>query len=123
MRKRIYISGPITKGNRSVSFFQAAEAQRRLMENGYAVLNPMLSIMHPDGNNIPYEDWIESDLAYVAVSDFVLRLPGESKGADIETKFAREHGIEVVSSEFFECLRGLYTHDTECERSGRKAMH
>jgi hypothetical protein len=109
--QKIYLSGPITKGNRSLSFYQAAEAQRLLLLEGYAVMNPMLSLLHPDGLNIPWQTWIDSDLAFVACCDLLLRLPGESQGADVETDFARRHGIEVVSIEFFECLRGLYTHE------------
>lgn len=114
---RIYLSGPITKGNRSLSFYQAAEAQRLLMLEGHAVLNPMLSIMHPDGMNIDWQTWIDSDLEWVAVADAIVRLPGESKGADIETAFAREHGIPVLMVEDFECLSGLFTHAGKKERA------
>ncbi len=121
--KRIYLSGPITKGNRSLSFYQACEAQRRLMLDGYAVLNPMLSMAHPDGANIEWQTWIDSDLAWVSVSDMVCRLPGESAGAEIECEYARSRGIEVVTADFFECLRGLYTHDLEREGSGRTSLH
>ncbi len=110
MLKRIYISGPITKGNRSLSFYQACEAQRLLLLAGYAVLNPMLSIQHPDGSNIDWEVWIDSDLAWVECSHLVLRLPGESKGADVECKFAADHGIPVVGLSHFPCLHGIYTH-------------
>ena len=93
--KRVYVSGPITRGNKSWNFYQACEAQRLLMEAGYAVLNPMLSMAHPDGANIPWESWIASDLKFVECCDLVIRLPGESKGGDIETQFAVSCGIPV----------------------------
>lgn len=93
---RAYLSGPITKGNRSWNFYQAAEFQRRLMLAGLAVWNPMLSMLHPDGWSIPHHTWLESDLAWVAVANVVLRLPGESVGADAECAFARDHGIPVL---------------------------
>lgn len=94
--KRVYVSGPITKGNRSWNFFQAAEAQRMLLDAGYAVLNPMLSMAHPDGHNISWEMWIASDLAFIEVCDLIVRLPGESKGADLEVQHATDRGIPVV---------------------------
>jgi hypothetical protein len=80
---------------------------------GYAVMNPMLSMMHPDGGNIDWQTWIDSDLAFVACCDIVLRLPGESQGADVECAFARERSIPVVGVDWFPCLAGLYTHERQ----------
>lgn len=97
--KRVYLSGPITKGNGTRNFATAAEAQRLLMMEGAAVLNPMLSMMHPDAKNIPWETWIASDLPWVEVADMVIRLPGESKGADAECQHADKHGIPVWRAE------------------------
>ncbi len=94
--QRVYLSGPITKGNGTSNFAMAAEAQKRLMEDGFAVLNPMLSMMHPDARNISWHLWISSDLKFVEVSDMVVRLPGESKGADEEVLHAEKHGINIV---------------------------
>ena len=67
-----------------------------LMEAGYAVLNPGLSMMHPNAKNIAWESWIASDLAWVEVSDMVIRLPGESKGAEVETSYALSRRIPVL---------------------------
>lgn len=103
-RQRVYLSGPITMGNRAHNYYQAAEAQRLLMQAGYAVLNPMLSMMHPDGNNISWDDWIASDLPWVEVSDVVVRLPGESKGAEAEVTHAEKFGIPVVAAIDLPCL-------------------
>jgi hypothetical protein len=44
MRTKIYISGPITKGDRNENFSQAAKAQIELMLAGYTTYNPMLSM-------------------------------------------------------------------------------
>lgn len=67
-----------------------------LINSGFAVLNPMLTMLHPDAWNIPHRAWLENDLPWVAVSDVVLRLPGESTGADEETAFAESLGVPVV---------------------------
>ncbi len=111
MRQLIYISGPITNGNRNLSFYQAAEAQLRLMKTGdYACYNPMLSMAMFANNELSWEEWLECDESWIRVSDLVLRLPGESKGADREVTYAKTIGVSVVGVEYFECLRGLYTH-------------
>jgi hypothetical protein len=43
-----------------------------------------------------YSFWCIYDLAWLEVCDVLLRLPGESPGADREVAFADEHGIPVV---------------------------
>jgi len=95
MRPRVYISGPITKGDRDANFQQAADAHKALIAAGYAVLNPMLTMRLPGAFAIGHDTWIANDLPWVAVADAVLRLPGESKGADIECEHASIHGVPV----------------------------
>lgn len=113
MRKRIYIAGPITlhtpdgpnwharyeEALRNVS--QADEAMFALMKAGFAPFNPkgeVKATYHemPNGTNL--EDWMGTDLPWVEVSAAVLRLPGESKGADKEVDFALENRIPVFYS-------------------------
>lgn len=94
--RRVYLSGPITKGNRTTNFAMSCEAHRLLLDDGHAVLNPMLSMMHPDAANITWDQWIVSDLKFVEVCDMVVRLPGESKGADTEVLHAEKHGVSIV---------------------------
>ena len=94
-RPRIYISGPISKGDHAHNFHQAVTAQKSLMEAGCAVLNPMLSMLMPGAFSIPHAEWIANDLPWVTVSDAVLRLPGESDGADAECGWAKDHDIPV----------------------------
>lgn len=96
-RARAYISGPITAGDRNHNFAQAAEAHTKLLLAGIAPLNPMLSMALPGAFDIPHHIWIAADLPWVEVAEAVLRLPGESKGADIECQFAEELGIPVFT--------------------------
>lgn len=95
LRPTTYLSGPITKGDRQHNFDQAADAQRRLMAAGFAVLNPMLTMLLPGAWDIPHSTWIDNDLPWIAKAKAVLRLPGESVGADQEVAFARLKGISV----------------------------
>lgn len=102
MRKRVYISGPITCTNydRTTAIHEAVNTQRELMELGFAPLNPMLSAYLPyafDGS-FSHEDWLECDIPWVVCADAVLRLPGPSDGADRECSRARTLDIPVFDS-------------------------
>jgi len=119
MRKRVYISCPITQGHsyfgRNWNLFQATLAQAELIRAGYATYNPALSMAQFE--EISWEDWLEQDESYVSVSDLVLRLPGASLGAERECEFARRLEIPVVGvAYFFECcpcLKELFPDETE----------
>lgn len=98
MKPRVYISGPITKGNRTENFAKAAHVQAALIGAGYATLNPMLTMMHPEAWTIPHNAWMENDLPWVEAANAVLRLPGESVGAELECEHARKHGIPIFDN-------------------------
>ena len=102
---RVYLSGPITKGDRTQNFTTFCQWQKKLLEEGYAVLNPGLSMLHPDAWNLSHETWVRSDLPWVEVSDCVVRLPGDSKGADEEIECAAALGIPVFHADFDPSLR------------------
>lgn len=97
-RTIVYISGPITQGNRSLNFANAAWAMQELIEAGYAPICPHLSMLHPADDQISYEKWLEVDFAWVEASQAVLRLPGFSPGADREVAHARSLNIPIYSS-------------------------
>lgn len=104
MRTRVYIAGPITKGPLEANIRQATEAALALIRAGYAPLCPHLTcyVGGPVPEVLPagttHDDWYEADLPWVEVSDAVLRLPGESVGADLETALAERLGIPVFHS-------------------------
>ena len=97
MRPVIYISGPITKGDREHNFRQAAEAQEALMYAGFSPINPMLTMAHPNAWEIHHDLWLACDLEIVERSDAVLRLPGISVGADEECEHAVQCDIPVFN--------------------------
>lgn len=103
--KRIYISGPITKGDRTHNIQQATDAAYRLIEAGFAPFCPHLSCFYPFAEELPHQTWIDVDLPWVAVSDAILLLPGESKGAEMECEFANANDIPVFTD-----LRDLILH-------------
>ncbi len=102
-RLRVYIAGPISQGDLRANIAQATEAGRKLIEAGFAPLVPHLTCYMggptPDigAGGIDPSVWYEVDLPWVAVADAVLRLPGESVGAEKECALARAMGIPVYS--------------------------
>lgn len=97
-RPLAYISGPISKGDRADHITRAVEAFRWLIELGYAPLCPQLSIYAEDwhGCEFSHEIWMEVDLAWLVYADLVVRLEGESVGADIEVREAHDLELPVV---------------------------
>jgi hypothetical protein len=122
MKKRVYLAGPITKGCLAHNINQATDAFIALCKKGYAPFAPhwscysgranktaeghVVAFAGVTPNELTHEDWYGLDLAWVEVSDAVLRLPGESRGADLEVACARGRGIPVFHS-VEELLAGL----------------
>lgn len=117
MRPRVYIAGPISKGDLCDNLNQATAAFVALAKAGCAPHCPhwsayskpafrsishvreVLCVATVSGNSeMTHNDWLGIDLLWVAVSDAVLRLPGESAGADREVAEAMRLGIPVFHS-------------------------
>ncbi len=99
MRPRVYISGPLTSsGNERENVAAAIEVTRQLIEAGFAPFCPHLSYQVDPVGEYPHDTWMEVDLPWVAVSAAMLRLPGESLGAEIEERYAATVGIPVFRS-------------------------
>lgn len=99
MRQRVYISGPLTtSGNPMENIDRAMVAARELIAAGYAPLVPHLNYMMDLGEEIPREIWLEVELPWVRAADAMIRLPGESIGADLEVERAELLGIPVFGS-------------------------
>jgi hypothetical protein len=99
MRPRVYISGPLSSaGNELENVNVAADAARRLIDAGFSPLCPHLSWYIDQAGEIPHAVWMQIDLPWVEASDAILRLPGESVGAEIETSRAGTLGIPVFDT-------------------------
>lgn len=99
MKCRVYLAGPMSRGDAVDNLAAALKAFRFLIADGYAPLCPQLSYFaEPFMRDFTHEDWLGIDLPWVSVADAVLRLPGESDGADMETAVAEMKGIPVFHS-------------------------
>lgn len=105
---KVYIASPYTKGDMAVNVKNQIDCVDVLMSLGVVPFAPLYShfqhMVHPR----PYQDWIDIDLEWVSVCDCLLRLPGESIGADNEIDIARVLGKPVFFS--IEDLRYALNH-------------
>lgn len=96
--RRVYVAGPYTKGDVAVNVRNAIEAASGLLDFGFAPYLPHLTHFWHLYSPRQYEDWMRLDLAFLPLCDAVLRLPGESAGADRETAEAERLGIPIFGS-------------------------
>lgn len=100
-RIRVYVAGPISKGDRRENVQRGVDAGMALLAAGYAPMIPHLSdFIAPDDTvgTERYEWWMEHDLAWIEAADALVRLAGESAGAEREVAHARSLGIPVYES-------------------------
>lgn len=102
MRLRVYVAGPISKGDLQTNIRQALDAGHALLKAGFAPMVPHLTCYWAgDGSaavlprDTTHDDWYGMNEPWVTVADAVLRLPGESVGADREVELANRLGIPV----------------------------
>lgn len=94
----VYIASPYTKGDVAVNVRESLLAADQLLELGYAPYPPLYSHFWHFLSPKPYETWTMLDMEWVKRCDCVLRLPGESSGADAEVNLAKANNIPVFSS-------------------------
>ena len=95
----VYIAGPYTKGDAAVNVRNCVLAAEQVRAKGHLPIVPLLSHFWHCMSPHEYRYWMDMDLEWVELyADCVLRLPGESKGADMETALATELGKPVYYS-------------------------
>jgi hypothetical protein len=93
--KKIFISGPYTNGDVAQNVKKSMDAANALIELGFAPYCPHLTHFLHMNNFQKYEKWLEIDLIYLECCDGVLRLFGESNGADKEVEYAEKIKLPV----------------------------
>lgn len=91
----IYLAGPMSKGPQFSNMREAMRNGTLLLDAGHAVIVPQLSFLWDLVFPNAYEKWLTMDMEIIQRCDLIIRLPGESAGADREVAFAREHNIPV----------------------------
>jgi hypothetical protein len=96
---RVFVAGPMaTSGEPGRNLHQAAIASSRLLELGHAPYVPHASWILDAIRPVTRERWLQCDREWLVYAEALLRLPGESIGADAECDFARTFGIPVFTS-------------------------
>jgi hypothetical protein len=105
--KRIYVAGPYTKGDVAVNVRTAVRAGIEIIKAGHAPFVPHLCHFMHYLEPHHYEIWMAQDFEWVRACHALLRLPGESSGADREVALAEALGIPVYR-DMSELLAGVY---------------
>lgn len=96
--KKVYIASPYTIGDQEENVKFQMRVGALLMDHGFAPFIPLLYHYQDKLHPRPYDKWLEIDFAWILSCDCLLRLGGESKGADMEVEFAKENNIPVYYS-------------------------
>jgi hypothetical protein len=87
--KRIYVAGPITRGDQFLNVRAAVLVAEQLRSLGFAPFVPHISALWHIIAPVSYEDWLAYDFSWIDVCDGLLRIPGDSPGADREWEYAQ----------------------------------
>lgn len=95
---KVYIAGPYTKGDVAINVRNAILIADAVYQLGYHPYIPHLTHFWHMLCPKEYEQWLAVDLIWLRECDVVLRVPGESNGADKEVEAALEMGMLVFYS-------------------------
>lgn len=101
MKTVVYIAGPVGKPDegREARVIAGVETAARVISAGFSVISPHLFCRIPGADELlDWDGWMDVCLALVERCDAVVRIPGESPGADKEVVRARERSIPVFFS-------------------------
>lgn len=94
-RPLVYIAGPYASdpvGNTRL----AKEVWHLLADRGIVGICPHVSLYLDMHRHRPPVEWYIYDAHLLQKCDYLLRIHGESQGADYEVRFARHHRIKVI---------------------------
>lgn len=94
-RPLVYVAGPYTNPDPVLNTRRAIQIGDVLWRKGAVPLIPHLSIVWHLVCPRPLEDWYEIDLHLLDRCDALLRLWGDSTGANAEVNYAHEAGVPV----------------------------
>jgi hypothetical protein len=84
MIKTVYIASPYIKGDCAINVRNSILAAEEIRGYGLLPFCPLWTHFWHFMSPHPYEYWTEMDLEWLEQFDCILRLPGESSGADGE---------------------------------------
>lgn len=95
-KKHIYVASPYTKGDQFQNVQRQIACCNELIDKGFIPFSPLLMSVYLHAQvDRSWETWMDIDYAWVEKCDGLLRLEGESTGADREIEHAKSLGIPV----------------------------
>jgi hypothetical protein len=92
---KVFVAGPYTGGDVAVNVKNAVDAATLLLAGGYTPFVPHLfhfwHLLSPQ----PYATWTKMDFEWLAECEALVRIPGDSPGAEAEMVRAVGLGIPV----------------------------
>lgn len=99
MNKFVYIASPYTRGDNFVNLQRQIECANELYDRGFIPISPLLnSVFCNMQKERDWKFWMEIDYALLSKCDALIRLSGESTGADAEVEYAYKNNIPVYVS-------------------------
>ena len=98
MKKIVYVASPYTEGDQFVNVRNSVLVGMQLRGLGLLPKLPLLWAFWHFIKPETYNFWHEMCLDWIPHCHAVLRLPGESEGADSEVAEAKIHGIPIFYS-------------------------
>lgn len=96
---RVYIAAPYSRGIPDEIMARVIDAAERLVNYDYVPFIPhTMTFLWAVRHQHQVQFWYDFDLQWLSTCDALLRLPGESRGADAEVVYAERLGIEVFGS-------------------------
>jgi hypothetical protein len=93
----IYVAGPLGTKDPFSNAGLAIRYADRLRAEGHTPVIPHLNCFWAAiCPGVPYEEWMRMDLEMVLRCNLLIRLPGESPGAEREYACAAEHNIPTI---------------------------
>lgn len=117
-RLRVYVAGPYTKGDTILNIRTAILAGEKLRARGFCPFIPHLTAFWHIIAPSPYEEWLDLDNQFLPCCDVLLRIPGESSGADSEVALARSLSMLVFTN--IDSLIGMCSPTTSTDERHRR---
>lgn len=96
----VFISGPIT--SQALSCVRdSLPVYKFLLDNGAVPVGLQFAIIAEMVDPLSYEEWMDYAYGLIDHCDLLVRLPGESSGADREVDYASKRGLPVIYTSGF----------------------
>ena len=92
---KVYIASPYTIGDVAINVKKQMDVADKLLKMDFIPFVPLLSHFLHMNKPRSYDQWLDYDLEWLHSCDCLLRLDGESAGADREVQFAIDNKIPV----------------------------